>query len=420
MADKPSDIHSIRKLDKELQQFSDFRRALPLLRPILRLAGVDVSKLEGPLSDLTPLQSKFAALVEMMDRFNELFAARGWIAYDWLDTEVAKAAIAEAEAGNIDQAEEILARHYTADQVAIQLRTLLGLASFRPRMRLAELALIDYREGRYHASVPVVLALLDGMVNELGNQGFFSQNVDLSTWDSIAACNSGISSLKKLLFKMRQKTTEEPITLPYRNGIHHGMDLGYDNQMVAAKSWAALLATADWARRIEQGKKEAPPPEPEPTWREAMELLKQNNETKQRLEAWKPRQPEDISDPANSAPHTPEAALIEFLNAWKNKKYGVMAKRTHPFPGDRTLNALAGEVRGYYKDVCLDEFVIEAIEDKAPAITEIRVRGRGVQYGQPFDACGTFRVANFDQKQNPVIIGAPGSSWYIMSWNPWQ
>jgi hypothetical protein len=35
--------------------------------------------------------------------------------------------------------------------------------------------------------------------------------------------------------------------------------------------------------------------------------------------------------------------------------------------------------------------VIEAIKDKAPAITEIRVRGRGVQYGQPFDACGTFR-----------------------------
>ena len=233
------------------------------------------------------------------------------------------------------------------------------------------------------------------MVNELGNQGFFSQNVDLTAWDSIAACNSGINDLKTLLFKPRKKTTEELIALPYRNGIHHGMDLGYDNQMVAAKAWAALFATADWARRIEQGKKEAPPPEPEPTWRGVM------------------------SDPANSARHSPEAALIEFLNAWKNKKYGVLAKRTHAYAGARPLNALAGEVRAY-KDIRLDEFEIEANADTAPAVTEITIRRRGVQYGKPFDASGTFRLVNFDQQQMPVTQGDPGGTWYIMSWNPWQ
>ena len=40
MADKPSDIDSVRKLDKDLQQFSDFKKALPVLRPILSLVGV--------------------------------------------------------------------------------------------------------------------------------------------------------------------------------------------------------------------------------------------------------------------------------------------------------------------------------------------------------------------------------------------
>lgn len=420
MARKPSDIHSVRQLEKQLDQFARLKMAMPLLRPFLWLAGVDVSKIDGPLNDMARLRREFDALAKMIDRFNKLFAGRGWIAYDWLDAETAKAAIAEAEAGNMEQAEEILARHYSADQVAIQLRMLLGLASFRPRIRLAELALIDYREGRYHACVPVVLALLDGMVNELSNQGFFSQNVDLIAWDSIAACNSGIHDLKTLLFKPRKKTTQEPITLPYRNGILHGMDLGYDNQMVAAKAWAALFATADWARRIEQGKKEAPPSEPKPTWREVAALLQQNDKAKARLEAWKPREPKDLFDPANIGPHSPEAALIDFLNAWKNKKYGVMARRTYPFQDHRTMNALAGEVRGYYKDVRLDSFEIEAVVDTAPAVAEITVRGSGLQYGRPFDASGTFRLVNFDQKQNPVTTGAPDGTWYIMSWNPWQ
>lgn len=355
---------------------------MPLLRPFLGLAGVDLSKIDGPLKDMAQLREECDALARMMDRFNELFSARGWIAYDLLNSEAAKAAIAEAEAGNME-AEEILARHYSADQVAIQLRTLLGLESFRPRMRLAELALIDYREERYHACIPVVLALLDGMGNELGNQGFFSQNVDLAAWDSIAACNSGLNNLKTLLFKPRKKTTEEPITLPYRNGILHGMYLGYDNQTVAAKSWAALFATADWARRIEQDKKEAPPPELEPSLREVVALLKQNEEAKARREAWKPRESEDRFDPARIAPHSPEAALIEFLNAWKDKKYGVMAKRTHPFHGGRTRNALAGEVRDYYKEIRLDVFEIETLLDTAPAVAEITVRGSGVQHGKP-------------------------------------
>ena len=40
-----------------------------------------------------------------------------------------------------------------------------------PRWHLAQKALIDYREARYHACVPVVLALLDGIVNEAHEKG---------------------------------------------------------------------------------------------------------------------------------------------------------------------------------------------------------------------------------------------------------
>ncbi len=285
-------------------------------------------------------------------------------------------------------------------------------------MRLAELALADYRDRRYHACVPVVLALLDGMVNDLEQHGFFSQAVNLSAWDSFAACSSGLDQLKSVLFRPRKKTTEKSIDLPYRNGILHGMDLGYDNRMVAAKSWPALFATADWARRIEQGKKEAPQPTPEASWREMLELLKGNADANASLEAWRPRNAEEFCA-ADHAVGSPEAALDEFLRAWQQKSYGVMAKRTHAF-SDLSINARAGELRGYYQSVVLSDFTLEEVADTTPCMAEIVVLGSGTQRGNPFSGRGRFKLAYLGDDGMPIVHGLPGGTWFVNSWNPWH
>jgi hypothetical protein len=419
MANKPSDIESIRKLREDFENYLQLGKALPILRPFLNLAGVDTKKVDAAMSDLAQRKTEFDALVQTMDRFNELFAVRGWIAYDLLNIGAANAAIAAAESGRMSEAERILVQHYDGDQVALHLRAMRGLSCFRDRMRLADLALTDYRERRFHACVPVVLALLDGMVNDLANQGFFSQKVELTAWDSIATCDGGIGLLKTILSKPRKKTTVDPIDLPYRNGIHHGMDLGYDNELVAAKSWVALFAVADWARRIEQGKKNAPAPDPAATWGEIVQVVNQNRERRKRLDSWKPCSRKPGSDPFENRPDSPEIALDEFLNAWRAENYGLMAKRTHPF-GPLSINARAGEVRRYYQDLSLDDFSILEIEDTAPAVTEITVRGRGAQYGISFDGVGKFRLVKMDEIGDPIISGESGGTWFVMTWNPWQ
>ena len=416
MPSKPSDIPSIRKVLDQLEQFATVKSALPVLKPLLSLVGVEGQALGDSLQSLEDLQQKATALANTLDRFNSLFASRGWIAYDWLNADLVKAAVDAADSGDMARAESLLVEHYDADQVAIQLRTLWGIKAFRPRLRLAELALADYKEGRYHACIPVVLALLDGMVNELGNLGFFSQNVDLVAWDSMAAHDRGLTELKQLLFKQRSKTTNEPIDLPYRNGILHGMDLAYDTQMVATKCWAALFATADWARRIEQGKRDAPSPEPEPTWSDVLAKLQQVATEKARIEAWKPRELVDVANPMEGSP---EAAVASFLNAWKARNYGVMAVRLGAFD-TRPLNTRAGQVRGYYEHLILQDFVIEAVNDKAAAVTEIDVRGRGTQYGRTFDSLGTVRLVQMDESWQPVVHGNSGGIWFVMNWNPWQ
>jgi len=416
MPNKPSDIPSFRKVLNELENMSALRAALPVLKPLFSLVGVDSTGIADGLRSLEYAQKEAADLVKTLDRFNELFASRGWIAYDWLNADLAKAAVAAAEGGDMAHAENLLVEHYNPGQVAIQLRTLWGIKAFRPRMRLAELALTDYQEGRYHACIPVVLALLDGMVNELENLGFFSQNVDLIAWDSIAAHDRGLTELKRLLFKQRSKTTTAVIDLPYRNGILHGMDLAYDNLMVAAKCWAALFATADWARQIEQGKKDAPPPEPEPCWSDVLTKIQQIAADKARFETWKPRQDADLDNPREGSP---EAALIDFLNAWKARNYGVMARWLGAFD-KRLLNTRAGQVRSYYEQLALQDFMIEAVNDKAAAVSEIEVRGRGTQYGRSFDGLGTVCLFQMDDSGQPVVHGHPGGIWFVMNWNPWQ
>lgn len=81
------------------------------------------------------------------------------------------------------------------------------IKAFKPRMRLINLALDDYLAERYHAIIPVVLALTDGLVNELhpDRRGISAEKTELQAWDSIAAHSQGLGKLKSILFKGRKK-----------------------------------------------------------------------------------------------------------------------------------------------------------------------------------------------------------------------
>ena len=232
----------------------------------------------------------------------------------------------------------------------------------------------------------------------------------------MAASDSGLKELQQLLFKKRSKTRTDTIDLPYRNGIHHGMDLGYDTRIVAAKCWAVLFASADWARKIEQGGKNAPPPEPEPTLRDALAKVQRNREERTLLEAWVPRNNIDLANPTEGSP---EAALTEFLDAWKSRNYGTMAKRLG-VRDDRSVKTRAGEVRSQYEDLVLEEFTIQTVRDTAASVSKAEVCGVGTQYGQAFDGVGTFCLAHLDENFKPVIQGEAGGTWFVTTWAPWQ
>jgi len=161
--------------------------------------------MDDAFEKLDAIKDQLNRLATIPDKFNETFASFGWIMYEMMNLDVAERAISLAENENIDAGEKELANYYTPEQVKWRLLTMYGVRAFHSRIELANKALIDYEEGRHHACVLVVLALLDGMVNEIhGKQkdlrrGFSSEEVDLEAWDSIAGHSKGLNELKKYL-----------------------------------------------------------------------------------------------------------------------------------------------------------------------------------------------------------------------------
>jgi len=420
-----SDIPRFKKLIDELKGMTSLAKIMPLVEPIIRPLGADTGKIQTALVNIKELEQTIQELSTIPDKFNDLFSSHGWIIYDNMNLEIAKTAIAKAEAGNITEAESDLINYYSPENIRWQLQMMSGIIAFRPRMNLAEKALIDYQEGRYHACVPVVLALLDGLVNELHDKrrGFFSEEADLQAWDSIAGHSKGLNVITKIFNKGRYKTTSEPIDMPYRNGILHGMDLGYDNQTVAAKCWAALFATSDWAKKAEQGELEAQPEEPNPTWRDLIQQIKSNEEDKAQLAAWKPRVvsfDEDMPSTGDTSAfpdNTPEQKLVEFLNYWKKNNYGYMAKCLSAiWFRYESENEVISRIREIYVSRKLKQFRLERSIDDAPAITLIKVRLWCEENNKSTETEIEVRLICENDSGDPAVRSKSDTCWRIMSY----
>lgn len=415
------DIPSIKEILDDAKIMTTLKRAMPLLRPFLSLLGVKVEKIDEALTHVDDLARQTQELASIPDRFNNMFASRGWIIYDLMNVEVAKAAIEKAEAGDLDGAEGALVDYYSVETVKRKLQAMNGVAAFQQRMLLAQKALIDYEAERYHACVPVVLALLDGLVNELHEKrrGFSSEDIKLEAWNSIAAHSRGLSTLARIFQKGRYKTSVDQITIPYRHGIMHGMDLGYDNKTVAAKTWAALFAVRDWARKAEAELLVAPPEKPKETLWEIIQQIRENTDDKEKLAQWIPRDMRvGVDFPATGEPElftdaTPERRLAEYLKFWKARNYGYMARCISPMLG-LPAKKLPARIRDAFGTKNLESFIVVEISDDAPAISEILIELVFEEGGKKQKRQIRFRMVNIDPEGIAVIRTEPNSEWGII------
>lgn len=361
---------SSREIDDTVKNVKTLKQSMPIVEPLFEMIGVDIGEVKKALEKFD-----FQGIDEMLDipdRFNELFVEYGWIIYSTMSLTVAKESIKKAEAGDFAGAEDYLVNYYNEDTIRMQLIYLKKLKAFRSRMRLINLALDDYLAGRYHATIPVVLALTDGLVNELhpDHRGISAEKTELQAWDSIAAHSQGLDRLKSILFKGRKKINTDQITLPYRHGILHGTDLGYDNITVAAKTWALLFAVGEWATKVENGEIDVPEEAPPMTFSDIKESEEQSKNLKDDLKNWTPRS-SIATDPENFEEQTPEYVLNEFLNYWVKKNYGKMVAILPPSKSEIKLPL---RIKRHFQERFLKSFKYNSIDDVGLGNTTIWVR----------------------------------------------
>ncbi|MFL2079935.1 hypothetical protein [Marinilactibacillus psychrotolerans] len=365
MNKKISENTTIEELEKQLQAFKILNKGTQFL-------GVNL------IEEITTLEKNLKELSVLPDQFNEIYSSKGWIAHESLPINIMKECIALGVEG-----EQILINYYesTLDQLISQI-------SYKPifeeRVNLLKLAKEDYSAGRYHSSIPIVLMLVDGIVNDVKNTGLFADSTDLDVWDSIAGHSTGLQALVSILKCNRKKTNNEPIDLPYRNGILHGRDLNYANRNVAIKTFAILFYVYDWIATLNnEDKRKKEHLEKEKTIRETslFDVMGEYGEHRKKMKKfeelekeWEPRQFSEDIESIVLDDNTPESASLEFLEYIKIGNYGSpVSFYLESIHGKVTVREKAGQLKKAYKDIKINSFFLKNIKDIGSAHTEVGI-----------------------------------------------
>jgi hypothetical protein len=368
-------------------------------------------------SDFSEIKSQVEMLL-LPDQFNEIFALSGWIAYESLNADVIKKAIEIAENSEFIDAEKFLADYYDEDTLKWAILRFNGHPDFYKRLRLVELAKDDYFAERYHACIPLLISLTDGLVNDISKHvGIFAQNSDMTAWDSIAAHETGLQSLVKLLGSRRNKTNEEEIIIPFRNGILHGRELAFDNKIVAAKCWSTLFAVRDWASSIAEGKKN-PIIKEQVSWSKLLKRHLESIRISQLLEQWEPRTVQELnylpsSNSSNLPENSPEKAIADFVENWSKKRFKEMAEALRDLE-NISIGKKAGQVKRDFGEIDILSYEIRAVEDKAASASHVHLH---LEFSiedksnvKKMWICAIYQ----DDENNPLIYSMGGGKWKIV------
>lgn len=278
--------------------------------------------------------------------------------------------------------------------------------------------------------------IIDGVVDEVtkSNKGFFASDFNPTLWNSIVGHESGLAQIAKIYAKTRKKVNTDPITLPYRNGILHGKDINYDNNLVAAKCLATIFAVGDWVEQYESRKHVKPEPSKPKSILQELKKLKetltkaqkqheQNEKMKDEVEKWQPRHiSEEYINNINlkKAPcisNSPEEKLAEFMEFFAKKNYGKMhdiIARHHDKAGK---GQYIQKIKSFIDDLSLLDYSVISIKDYTTAISEIEVRLNVIDKSDE-EISFTTKCRMIYQKNaqsaNVLVSGNREGQWFIM------
>lgn len=315
---------------------------------------------------------KASNILTLPDQFNDFFSKEGWVCYGGLNLDVLKKSVYLASSNKYLEAKDLLINYVDEEFINLIIKKCKNREHFKDRLTLLNLLEKDYLDDRYYACIPLLLALIDGLANDISKHvGFFAENSDLELYDSITSHETGLPFLKLIMNKSRTKTTTEEIFIPFRNGILHGRDLNFANKEVASKCWWVLACLIEWADEKVINKQPKKPESLNETFKKY--LVAQENSRK--IGAWKkrPTKPKSFWEQQtldSLDPNSPEYTLLVFLSAWKEKQWGKMTPLLLHNIG-KHLGKASGQVSSDYSQTPITAFKVKNSVDQTPASTKI-------------------------------------------------
>lgn len=358
----------------ELPTVKELRYQIALLKPF----GLISRGLKG-IRQIKEIENELNGLVLVVDRFYSLLGEKGWVFSEVLSVERIRL-IVEKSADSSSAEDDFISYLKEGEAINFALNRCNRYEDMRPRLPLLRRAAEDYFEGRYYSAVLVLIAVMDGFVNDSDKavrRGLHTRNPEeMHTEDCVATMWTGLPAVQSTFTKSFHAREDSEVHSVFRHGIMHGMVTNFDNVIVASKAWCMLFAICDWVDSIELDKKRRQEQEGQKSV-SLRSVLKKYIESKRKLAddeeylaQWKPHFV-DLSNPLAEDKELLNAC-VGYFDYWQKRNYGKLAGYLAD-PAEKSKGAMAGEARAAYSAFPIDQYRIESIERTAAAVAEVHV-----------------------------------------------
>ena len=309
-----------------------------------------------------------ADLFDLPDRFNASFSNDGWIATGSMSADTMRQALLLYESGERQAAEAVILSWFDRDRIALfAIQRTKPFNNARNRWDQLQEALSLTFEERYWSAVPLILIACDGFASDVLGSSPFEKDADLTAFDSIVGHPNSLQRLIGMITKGVRKSSDNELSVPLRHGILHGQSLGYANRTVCMKAWLLMIALVEWAhdKRNEGERRLEDQALSDTTFRDAVQELRKVESDRRIMEAHQVRESLGPYGPTVDK-NSPEHAILEFLNAWKNENFGVMAERSVNL-SHQSVKKMAGQLRRDAELIELRDFELRAVRQSTVA-----------------------------------------------------
>jgi len=295
------------------------------------------------------------------------------------------------------------------------------------RYDLIQKAFDDHFAGRYYASIPLFLIIIDGAVNDFTrSKGFFAEGTDVTAWDCLVGCSDGLVKLKGIFNKGRNKTNTEEVLMPYRNGILHGRDLNYANEYVSCKCVALLFAISDWVKMKDSECQRKAKMEKEmnsPSIRDSFSKMKNNAKDRLEIEKWEPRTIiigttiKACGEKNDYLDYPYLLTIFDMFDAWENNNYGklsILLKNIFSFRKSDKMRA--GECRELFQSKKFESFEIQEVEERACALSRVLVKVKWTVNEKLFNELLEFGCVYQNNNDETALPWRDNGEWIITPW----